>query len=48
MLDKWQNLLEDLKKFSRGPAILAWHEETLLKMKLNLFQLRKGVKNYVQ
>ncbi len=33
MLDKWQNLLEDLKKFSRGPAIFAWHEETLKIMK---------------
>lgn len=33
MLDKWQEMLEDLKKFSRGPAILAWHKETLKIMK---------------
>lgn len=33
MLDKWQNMLEDLKKVSRGPAILEWHKETLVKMK---------------
>ena len=33
MLDKWQNMLEDLKKISRGPAILEWHKKTLRKMK---------------
>ena len=33
MLDKWQNMLEDLKKISRGQAILNWHKETLEIMK---------------
>lgn len=33
MLDYWQDMLDYLKQFSRGPAILAWHKETLKTMK---------------
>lgn len=47
MLEKYQNLLKELKKISRCNSIHLWHEETLGKMKLNYFQLRKKVKNYV-
>lgn len=48
MLKEYQELLQRLKKIGRCNSIHLWHEETLAKMKLNLFQLRKEVKNYVQ
>ena len=40
MLDYWQNMLEELKKFSRGPSILEWHKETLKRMKGGLENAR--------
>lgn len=40
MLDYWQSMLEELKKFSRGPAILEWHKETLKRMKGGLKNVR--------
>lgn len=40
MLEEWQNLLEDLKEISRGPAILEWHKETLEIMKGGLRDVR--------
>ena len=48
MLEKWQNLLKELKKQSRSKAIYEWHKETLTKMKLNLILIKEGGKNYVQ
>ena len=48
MLDKWQDLLKELKKQSRSKAIYEWHKDTLKQMKLNLILIKKGGKNYVQ
>ena len=36
MLEKWQQMLEDLKKQSRGKAILGRMENTLEKMRKEL------------
>ena len=41
MLDKYQRLLDECKKKGRAVAIYGWHEETLAKMKLNLYELKK-------
>lgn len=41
MLDKWQQMLEDLKKQSRGEAILNRMTDTLNKMKGGLNQCYK-------
>lgn len=40
MLEYWQDMLSFLKRFSRGPAILEWHKETLEKMKGGLRDVR--------
>lgn len=40
MLEKYQKMLEELKKQSRGPAILQWHKDTLEKLKGELEQCR--------
>lgn len=45
MLEKYQNLLEELKKQSRSKAIYNWHEQTLNKMKLNLILIKEGGTN---
>lgn len=42
MIEYYQNLLKELKKQSRGQAILYWHKETLLIMKLNLDLIKRG------
>lgn len=39
MLDKWQELLDKLKRDYRCTEIKLYHEETLAKMKLNLYEL---------
>lgn len=44
MLDKYQNLLKELKKQSRCNSICNWHKETLEQMKLNLILIKEGVK----
>lgn len=44
MLEKYQNLLEELKKQSRSKAIYNWHKDTLNKMKLNLNSIKKEVR----
>ena len=48
MLEYYQNLLKELKKQSRGQAILKWHKDTLNKMRLNLTLIKEGGLNYVQ
>ena len=44
MLDKYQDLLEKLKKQSRCDFIYNWHEQTLNKMKLNFSLIKEGGK----
>lgn len=39
MLDKWQQMLNDLKQQSRGIAILKWHKRKLEKLKQNKKEL---------
>ena len=41
MLDKYQDLLKELKKKSRCNAIYNWHLETLKQMKVNLNLIRR-------
>lgn len=41
MLDKWQELLDKLKRDYRCTEIKLYHEKTLAKMKLNLFEIRR-------
>lgn len=41
MLEKWQTMLEELKKESRGPAILNTMQNTLKEMKGGLDQCYK-------
>ena len=44
MLEKYQKLLQELKKKSRCNAIYNWHKDTLKQMKLNLNSIKKGEK----
>ena len=46
MLDKYQKLLKKCKEKGRATAIWGWHEETLAKMKLNLFELKKKLPTF--
>lgn len=41
MLKRWQTMLEELKKQSRGPAILSRMESTLNQMKGELCKCQK-------